>query len=387
MRFRHPDGTPVHVAYCTNVYAATDLPGIVAQLTDYCVPVRKELGSDLLGVGLWLAPVVAEQLAQSPAAVDVLRGRLADEGLEVVTLDAFPYSGEHDETRAHSTRGPAWGDARRYLYTVDCARVLAGLLPDDVVHGSVSTLPFGWRKRWSPTAQEMAEAMLGSVGTRLAELADRTGRHIRIGLEPEPGYVLESVEEAAAALRGLDPAHFGVCLDTCHLAVGFEDPHRALAALAEAGVPVVKMQAAYALQAEDPWRARRALRRYVEPGYLHQTREAGPATLGVDDLSEALAGGLPARGPWRVHCHVPLHSDPPPPLSATRDVLADALDGVFGGSAALTDHVEVEAYTWPVAQGMRTPDRDRVVAGVAAELDWLRGALLARGLVEGGPVF
>ena len=30
MRFRHPDGTLVHAAYCTNVHAAEDLAGVLA---------------------------------------------------------------------------------------------------------------------------------------------------------------------------------------------------------------------------------------------------------------------------------------------------------------------------------------------------------------------
>ena len=32
MRFRHPDGTTVHLAYCTNVHPAEDLDGVLAQL-------------------------------------------------------------------------------------------------------------------------------------------------------------------------------------------------------------------------------------------------------------------------------------------------------------------------------------------------------------------
>ncbi len=32
MRFRHPDGSTVHLAYCTNVHPAEDLEGVIAQL-------------------------------------------------------------------------------------------------------------------------------------------------------------------------------------------------------------------------------------------------------------------------------------------------------------------------------------------------------------------
>ncbi len=46
MRFRHPDGTTVHLAYCTNVHPAETLDGVLAQLRDHCEPVRRRLGRD-----------------------------------------------------------------------------------------------------------------------------------------------------------------------------------------------------------------------------------------------------------------------------------------------------------------------------------------------------
>ncbi len=54
MRLLHPDGSVVHLAYCTNVHPAEDLPGIRAQLTGFAARVRDLLGVQRLGVGLWL---------------------------------------------------------------------------------------------------------------------------------------------------------------------------------------------------------------------------------------------------------------------------------------------------------------------------------------------
>ena len=45
MRFRHPDGSTVHLAYCTNVHPAEDLEGVIAQLDGCSALVRKELKS------------------------------------------------------------------------------------------------------------------------------------------------------------------------------------------------------------------------------------------------------------------------------------------------------------------------------------------------------
>ena len=96
MRFRHRDGTLVHLAYCTNVHQAEDLDGVLAQLARYAEPVRDRLGVDRLGLGLWLARPVATELLDDPSALPKLRAELAARGLEVVTLNGFPYQGFKD---------------------------------------------------------------------------------------------------------------------------------------------------------------------------------------------------------------------------------------------------------------------------------------------------
>ncbi|MFI5687615.1 metabolite traffic protein EboE [Streptomyces sp. NPDC051636] len=381
MRLRHRDGQTIHLGYCTNVHAGEELPEIVGQLDAYAVTARRLLGADRLGVGLWLAAPVAAQLAADPGAVDRLRRDLDARGLEVVTCNGFPYRAFHAPVVKHAVYRPDWLTDERMAYTVDLARVLAGLLPDDAARGSVSTLPLAWRTPW--TARHRAAA-----GRRLAELADqlravhaRTGRLIRVGFEPEPGCVLESTEQVADGLSGVDTRYLGVCLDLAHLACGWEEPGAALARLAGAGLPVVKVQVSAALGADHPEQAgtSAALRGYAEPRFLHQTRSA--AGHAADDLTDALEAGFP--GPWRVHYHVPLHAAPQPPLHATLDVLRGALAVLVGGDRALCDHLEVETYTWNVLPPAQRPSGPgRLAEGIAAEVAFARDELLALGLRE-----
>lgn len=389
MRMRHPDGTLVHLAYCTNVHTAEDLDGVLGQLGRYAGPVRERLGVPTLGVGLWLARDVATTLVADPVALDRLRDELAAYGLEVVTLNGFPYRGFGDHVVKRRVYTPDWSDPARLAYTLDLARILARLLPGDVTRGSISTLPLGWRAPWFRDRQEAAAVQLGTLAEELAKLDADTGRTIRVGFEPEPGCAVESTRDAAARLDGVDREWLGVCVDTCHLAVAHEDPEPALARLAAAGLPVVKLQASCALEAADPndGETREALAGFAEPRFLHQTREATTTGLrAVDDLDEALWGrrALPGRRPWRVHFHVPLHADPAPPLTSTRDVLTGTLRALLGGPAARVEHVEVETYTWEVLPGGRGTDAD-LVAGIAAELDWTRRQLLDLGLTEVAP--
>jgi sugar phosphate isomerase/epimerase len=381
MRFRHPDGTLVHLAYCTNVHAAEDLEGLVAQLDRYAEPVRERLGAGVLGLGLWLARGVATELIDDDRAVARLRAELIARGLEVVTFNGFPYQGFHDPVVKHKVYAPDWSQPERLRYTLDLARLLGRLLPDGAAMGSVSTLPLGWREPWPDERRRAAAANLDRLAEGLAKLGAETGRPVRVGFEPEPGCVVETTEQAATHLSDMDTEWLGVCLDACHLAVAFEEPAAALRRLAAAGLPVVKTQASCALQADHPGAEtiRAALWPFVEHRFLHQTRAATGA--GTDDLDAALTGGLPTDSAWRVHFHVPLHAEPAAPLASTRPVLRDTLAGLLGGPTAVTHHVEVETYTWQVLPDAPGDDAG-LVEGLAAELDWTRRELITLGLKE-----
>ncbi|CAM5540340.1 metabolite traffic protein EboE [Streptomyces aurantiogriseus] len=399
MRFRHPDGTTVHLAYCTNVHPAESLDGVLAQLRDHCEPVRRRLGRDRLGIGLWLAKDAAHTLDTDPSALRGLRTELDRRGLEVVTLNGFPYEGFGAEQVKYRVYKPDWADPERLDHTTALARVLAGLLPDDVTEGSISTLPLAWRTACGDERAESARTALRTLAERLDALQELTGRSIRIGLEPEPGCTVETTADAIAPLTAIDRDRIGICVDTCHLATSFEDPHTALDALTAARVPVVKSQLSAALHAEHPHLpdVREALAAFDEPRFLHQTRtfptlnsvRAGgtPITAGLrgtDDLGEALKGDvLPDASPWRAHFHVPLHAAPAAPLTSTLPVLKAALTRLVGGPYPLTRHLEVETYTWQaLPPELRPRGRAQLADGIAAELTLARDLLTDLGLKE-----
>ncbi len=379
MRLRHPDGQTVHLGYCTNVHPGEELAEIMAQLDTYAAAVRRQVGADRLGLGLWLAAPVAAELAADPAAVVGLRRELDARGLEVVTLNGFPYRSFQAPVVKYAVYQPDWTTRERLDHTVNLARVLTGLLPDDAARGSVSTLPLAWRTPWTPAHSARARRRLDDLAGQLAKLHADTGRPVRVGFEPEPGCVVETTTQATVELSVVDTDYLGVCLDLAHLACAWEEPAGALARLAGAGLPVVKVQVSAALGADRPAEAEAeaALRGYVEPRFLHQTRAAGGR--GTDDLTEALDAQLP--GPWRVHYHVPLHAAPQPPLHATLDVLRAGLSALVGGPTAVCDHLDVETYTWsvlPPAQRPATPAQ--LAEGIAAELRFARDELLTLGL-------
>jgi hypothetical protein len=387
VRFQHPDGSTVHLAYCTNVHPAETLDGVIAQLAAHCEPVRRRLGTDRLGTGLWLARDAVRALSADRAALDRLRTELERRGLEVVTLNGFPYQGFGAEQVKYRVYRPDWTDPERLEYTTDLARLLARLLPPDVTEGTISTLPLAWRTDFDEPAAESAHKALTELARRLDDLEEATGRSIRLALEPEPGCAVETTADALAPLAALPGHRIGLCLDTCHLATSFEEPAVALAGLERAGVTVPKVQLSAALHAEDPRdpAVRAALAAFDEPRFLHQTRARVDGALhGTDDLGEALAGGaLPDTVPWRAHFHVPLHAPPAPPLTSTLDVLRETLAALVGGPVPSSRHFEVETYTWQALPAEARPAGDAQLAdGIAAELSLARELLTDLGLKE-----
>lgn len=364
----------MHLSYCTNVHPAEDLAGVVRQLDVYAGPARVAAGLDLVGVGLWIPRDLAAQLVASAEDRAVLRAALQRNGLEVRTLNAFPYAAFHAEVVKLDVYRPDWTTPERLHYTIDCARILADLLPAGA-DGSISTLPLGWREGWGAADDTAATRQLASLVEELRDLRRSTGHAIRLAIEPEPGCILDTVDDVIDWLHPrigvVDPAYVGVCLDTCHLAVSFADPASAVRRIRDAGLRVVKVQASAALHLEDP-AGRAALTPFVEKRYLHQTRENGvDGVLRVDDLPEALET-LPGTGPWRVHFHVPLHHRPEPPLSATTAVLAEAVSAVDAAWPYDEIHLDVETYTWSVLAEAPSD----LSTGIGAELAWAAEHLL-----------
>ncbi|WP_405065476.1 metabolite traffic protein EboE [Kribbella sp. NBC_01510] len=379
MRFRHRDGSTVHVGYCATVHPADDLDGVIADLDGCARRVRVELDVPVLGIGLWLASPVADRLANSPSSLNKLRRSLTRNHLEVVTLNGIPHAHFTDQVVGTKVFCPDWTEPERLRYTLDLVDVLAELLPADASYGSISTLPLAWRVPWSKARDTAARKALDGVEQHLARTETRTGRRIRIAVEPEPGCVLEMIGQAAAWLsRYSSPygglSRIGLGLDACHLAVQFEEPADAFETLWRAGVDVVKGQLAVAPTLVDPSDAagRYALGQLGTPKYLRQVREWGGP--GVDDVAQAYE--LSGHSAWRMHAHVPAHTAPPPPLSATTLALEDCLTRLVGGGHPLTHHLESEVYAWP-----RPPKtKQQLAKRIAKELRWLRDRLTGLGL-------
>jgi hypothetical protein len=386
MRIDLAGGSKALLGYCANVHPGESFADVLGMARGFAGPVRRALGADALGMGLWISRRALDEIGNE--RVGELRDVLDEQGLFAFTLNGFPYGNFQAEVVKRAVYHPDLGTPERERYLLGLAGLLARLLPPDVREGTISTLPLGHRAEASADLRERALARLCSIAEQLARLHDRTGKSVRVCLEPEPGCLLETTASAiefftrdlpeAARLSQtpieLVERHLGLCFDTCHQAVAFEDAVEALHALRAAGVAIGKLQLSSALVIEKPAAAAALLSSFHEPRFLHQARARldDGRLAEADDLDQTAL--LPADREWRVHFHVPIHRAAVGEIRTTREFLERALAETRGWQQP--PHFEVETYTWSVLPEAERPrDAAGLARGIADELRWAREQL------------
>jgi sugar phosphate isomerase/epimerase len=375
------------LSYCTNVHPGQTVAEVESGLREFTVPVRDNVGD--LAAGLWLARSVVDELIKTDDALDRFAETLHSARLTCYTLNTFPFGNFHDARVKENVYLPDWASDARVQYTMDCARVLARLLPDDIAEGSLSTVPLGFKPfdHADDFTDQCADRLI-DLAQSLAGIEAATGKKIRLAIEPEPFCIIETtpetlsffsrLRERAADRDSLDVVteYLGVCYDVCHQAVEFENVVDSIRELSAASIRINKLHISSAIRVERPGEnedARQALARYVEPRYLHQTMARLPdgSISRMVDLTEDIAldpdRAFGAADEWRVHFHVPVNAESLGPLGTTRDDLKIALAQIPALDYA--PHLEIETYTWEVL-----PDggRTALVDGLTAEVNATR---------------
>ncbi|MEM9365653.1 MAG: metabolite traffic protein EboE [Planctomycetota bacterium] len=404
------------LGYCTNVHAGTDVGSILGTLEDISGRVRREVGVDSLGVGLWLPDSATSELLRT--GVEPLSEVMRANALAAYTINGFPFANFHAKRVKHAVYRPTWWEPERARYTENLAHVLAALLPDHADLGTISTLPLGWplpkHLRAAPSTDDdqyhagvlcekhpqwldeeqvrLAAKQLQTLAEQLKALESETGKRIVIAIEPEPGCLLHRTQDLIALFDAHldDPTsrrYLSVCHDICHAAVMGESQETVLKQYADAEITIGKVQVSSAIVAHWRDKDRQAqdamldqLRSFAEDRYLHQTgvwdRE-GQFTL-FGDLPELIEASrehpelLESHDRWVIHFHVPVFLENFGALNTTRQdvetvfaVLASEL-----GTYRFTGQWEIETYAWSVMpESMR---QSGLVADIASEVGWCR---------------
>jgi hypothetical protein len=386
---------PLHLSYCLNIHPGETWADNLRAIREKAGLVRQIVApGQWFGLGLRLSAQAAAELSASAElraeALDVF----SSAEMYPFSVNAFPYGRFHGGSVKEHVYSPDWRMLDRRNYTFQVADILAGWLPEGI-DGSISTVP-GSFKPWIKDASAvsaMAEN-LGATAAYLAALREDTGREIHVGLEPEPSCFLETTAETIAFFKnelwttGVEEIkrirkcytkeaeemmrrHIGVCFDTCHVALQFEDPLESLKSLMGEGIRISKVQLSAALMVAcnpDGWEA---LRPFAEGVYLHQVRgrTAGGGIVSWTDLPEALddTDGQAGVEEIRVHFHVPLFFKEHGLLGSTGATLTpDFFHELRSGA---TSHVEIETYTFDVLPKEVHPGD--VVKSIAREFEWV----------------
>jgi hypothetical protein len=394
-----PDGLG-HLSYSTLVHPADSWDELWASLTTYVPRVKERVAPDEpFGVSLRLSAASVAQLKADAAARTELRSFLDANDLYVYTANAFPYGSFKGRVVKEQVYEPDWRSRERTDYTIGVADVLAEIT-DPGISPSIQSSPLAFKPKVEN--DDYVDAMIENVlevVAHLVALRARTGRRVRLALEPEPYCYLETTAEtlecyrshlysgsAAARLgalcgmplseaHGALREHLGIVFDICHQAVVFDDIPAALQAINDAGVPIFKLQAAAALYIpEVSQELIGALSQFANAVYLTQTYErtnGGVASfLNLDAAVEDWERN-PRPCEWRVHVHVPVFIDDFGAFKSTRFAIEEAL--AIHKQTHVSDHLEIETYTWDVLPAS-VKDGD-IVDYVSRELEWVRGTL------------
>lgn len=386
------------LSYCTNIHPGESWADTRRNIEEHVTQVKARLAPDKdFGVGLRLSAKASEELGEG-GNLEEFADLLARNDLFVFTINGFPYGPFHGTPVKEQVYEPDWRTTERLDYSNRLADQLAVLLPAGM-NGTISTVPGAFRPNGRGHEAAMTENFVRHAA-HLHTLHERAGKTIALALEPEPCCFVETTEEAVkflsewlfgadavqrmGALTGLSSAqaeealrrHIGLCYDVCHAAVEYEDPAASIASVRAAGIKIAKLQLSAALHLRTVTAEKLdRLRAFDETTYLHQVVARRGDTLDrFLDLPQAIkAAETTPYDEWRVHFHVPVFLTELEYFSTTQHVLAEILD--LHKKDPLSDHMEVETYTWDVLPPeLRNAS---VEEAIARELSWVMDRLKA----------
>ena len=392
-----------HLTYSTLVHPGDTWAEMWNSLTTYVPKVKKRVCPDKpFGVSLRISNSSAKTLTNDRGERERLKSFLDEHDLYLYTVNAFPYGPFKNRIVKEDVYEPDWRTDDRATYTMEVANILAEVSPE-FVDPTIQSPPLAFKPNiYRPRHVEELTHQVLRVVEHLINLHRSTGRKVRLALEPEPHCFLETTDEALEYFKdhlyskraidtivgatGLSRAdadealheHLGMVYDICHQAVEYEDIGASLQALADAGIPVFKLQEAAAIRTPEVTQEKvDALKKFADTVYLTQTVEKKDGKLNrFLNLEDAFEAWEKDPGPreWRTHFHVPVFLDDLGDFKTTRFAIEDAL--AFHRKNKLSPQLEIETYTWDVLPDhLKTGD---IVDYVVMELEWVQEQLLGK---------
>ncbi len=397
-----------HLTYSTLVHQTDNWEQLWKSVNTYLPAVKARVAPhEKFGVCLRTSAPSIEQLSTEPTKVADLKTFFADNDLYLYTANAFVYGVFKKQVIKEDVYEPDWATPERREYTKKVANLLAELAPDGI-NPSIQTAPLGFKPK--VTGEDVVDAYTSNVIDVVAHLVDlkkRTGKMVTLGLEPEPRCYLETTDETITYFK--DRLFSG---PTAQAAGEDNRAERSRRGAGDARLhgrrlrhrPPVRRLRGHPGVAAEAGGQRRADRQAAGSGVdayprCHTGQGGRAADVRQDDLPVAdlpeegreddvvpqprgrVRGLVQEPGAARVAHALPRAGVPHrawPRFGTTRFGLEQAL--AVHKKTPLSTHLEIETYTWDVLPDhLKTGD---IVEYVTRELDWVKGQLLYRAVLD-----
>lgn len=363
-----------HLTYCTNIHSGENWADHFHEIKTHFPKVKSELAAEtMMGLGLRISRQMQIDLGDLHR-LEEFKQWLNDNQAYVFTVNGFPYGNFHSDVIKDKVHHPDWTSPERLEYTLRLFDILNNLLPESVESGGVSTSPLSYRP-WFASPDSLTEAteaatlQIVQVAEHLDKIKKESGKILHLDIEPEPDGILGNGTEFLSWYEGsllpmaekyfsdkgytkqiagdLVREHLRICYDVCHMAVEFEDQPDLISQLKSKEVKIGKIQLSSALKL-PPQSSPDVLKDFIEDQYLHQVviQSSDNNQLRYKDLHEAINNTHSRDAEWRIHFHVPVFTANYQQLQSTQDYITEILE--LHREELLTDHMEIETYTWEV---------------------------------------
>lgn len=383
-----------HLTYCCNVQRGDTWPETLAKLEQNALALRQRVCPDgPFGLTLRLSGAAARALSD-PATLRDFHRWLNQHQCYVTGIQGFPCGHLRDRLVAAQVFVPDWTSPERLAYTNVLLDILAQLLPPDA-QGCVGTMPGAVKGvDYAPEELRLMRNHLWRCLEHAERLSERSGRTLRLALEPGPYCLLETSGEVIEFFHQLSLEHMNdsrlrefltVTYDACHFAVEFEQPAAAIGCLRQHGIRLGKVQFSVAPRVCPVPEVCQRLGMFKETAYQHQVVALcrdGSRVL-YRSLAQALAqaerNAMPEVVECRIHMHIPLHGPDGEWFVSSTDHVLELLD-LLAVQPELCANLEIETQTWDT---LPPEMRQRPFADLmAAEYAWLLERMADRGLVQ-----
>ncbi len=391
-----------HLTYCTNIHSGENWEEHFIELKNNFPEIKNSVSPNSpLGIGLRLSNEASKALSD-PRNLKQFIEWLNQAGGYVFTMNGFPYGDFHSKSVKEAVHTPDWTSDERVSYTLRLFDILEKLLPSGL-EGGISTSPLGYRHHFigeheKTKAIKKATENILKVAEQLIHIKESTNKSLHLDIEPEPDGLLETGEEfinwyeniliplsqerlskklnlSSQEIENRIKEHVQICYDVCHFALGYENHVQVLDVLESKGIKIGKIQISAALKAivERDENKRQHLAKLFKPFdeniYLHQViaQKDDDTLIRYKDLPEALQDiQNKTVNEWRAHFHVPIFLKKYGELASTQNEIITVLKR--HQSKSLTQHLEVETYTWAV---LPTQFQIPMAKSIERELLWV----------------